>query len=137
MGASREKALNGLTLQEEKMCQLYVHGGKAIAGNQSAAYQAAYNWTGKDTSLWTKASTKFAEPHIKDRIRELVSDWDEHWVKARLAALAEDSDRDSDKIRATELMGKTHALFIDKNETHVDIVALELEDDDIEETEAS
>ncbi len=138
MGAKRHAQLGGLTIAEEKMVQLYTNGGKGYAGNMSACYEEAYQWTGERHSLWTHASVKFREPHIQERVRELLNIYTSpEYVKSKLHELSNESERDSDKIRATELLGKTHALFIDKNETEVTISALALDEDDTDESVAS
>ena len=36
-------------------------------------------------------------------------------VKERISALSDSADTDSNKLRALELMGKVHALFIERN----------------------
>jgi len=119
MGASTQHNEKGLTIQELELCRLYCFGGREYAGDQSACYKKVYGSGEKPltpASLWSIASRKFKLERVKETIKEMTDQLDEMWVKTQLKELASQSQKDSDKIRATELIGKTHAMFTDKVE---------------------
>lgn len=134
MGASKKYTKKGLTVKELEMCRLYVSGGFEFAGNQTRCFEKVFVNPEKQKftqgSLWTMASKKFKKPEIQVAIKEMLEELDEKWVKTRLKELSESSERPADRIRAVELMGKTHAMFTDKVEEEVKISQVLLDDEE-------
>lgn len=133
MGAKRHPEIGGLTVQEEKMVRLYLFGPKDLLGNQSRCYEAVYvneskEW--KDSTLWTKACLKFTEKQIKERIKELLNDsLTEEWVKSKLIKEVEEGEHARDRIKAVELLGKTHAMFKEKQEVEIKMQGITLDEE--------
>lgn len=130
MGA---KQANGLTMQELEMVKLYLDNTSPCFGNYSACFKKVYDKNNKlcDVSIWTKASLKFNEPHIKEYIKEKVDgEITEEWIKSQIRDIATSPTAQyRDKLKAQELLGKTKAMFTDKTEVDLKVEGLILEED--------
>ena len=80
----------------------------------------------KDDTLWTYASRLMAKKRVKEGVQELCAkDLTAESITRRLRAIADkETAKESDRIRAMELLGKTQGIFIDKVEQNVKIDTL-------------
>lgn len=136
MAGKRQEALNGLTIKEEKACQLYVFGGKETSGNAYASYNSVYNFKTKNLTketIYTKAHHFFNQPHVAKRVNELLKQYADaitpELIKQRIKEISDGAPKESDKLRGYELLGKTHALFVEKQLIDVDVSGFVVEDD--------
>ena len=133
MGASTQHNEYGLTMKELELCRLYTQGERKYRGDQTACFVKVYKEGEEDkhtiSTLWTYAHRKFSEPKIKEHIKRLTDAWDEQWIKAKLEQETR-TEKSADRIRATELLGKTHAMFTDKVEQDVKIQDILLNDEE-------
>jgi hypothetical protein len=137
MGAKRQEALGGLTPQEELMCQYYCDVDSESFGKQTESYARVYishpeNY--KRNSIWNLSSRKFQEPRVQDRVQQLyslfASQITPESIKHSIKQIATHAQHDRDKLKAQELLGKTHAMFVDRQEVEVNIDGFALVDEE-------
>jgi len=115
----------GLTLKQRKFCLAYV--GEANGNATQAARIAGYS--GNDDTLKQMASENLAKHYVSDAIDKLKAEaekelcskitdihMDAAEVRSNLSLLARSAEKDADRIRATELMGRILGEFPNKIE---------------------
>jgi hypothetical protein len=123
----------GLTLKQRKFCLAYVG---AANGNGTEACRIA-GYEGSDDTLKSQACENLTKPYLISAIEQLRAEseaelcgkiterhMDAAEVRSNLSLLARTAEKHSDRIRATELMGKILGEFPNK----VEISSKELED---------
>ena len=98
-------------------CEAYLRGlvGKKVS--LTDAYMEAYPECTRD-SAYACASKLMTHDIIKDYLKERMATMtlSTNEVLMRLAKLAQEADKDSDKLRALELIGKTQGMFVDRTD---------------------
>jgi phage terminase small subunit len=114
-----------LTLKQQLFVNAYL--GEARGNGVQAARLAGYK--GTDVTLRAVASENLTKPaiaaRIEQRIEQAAMSADE--VLRELTAIARSDSRD--KIRALELLGKHHRLFVDRFEARISEAELDAEFD--------
>lgn len=126
MGAKKWPTQSGidLTLEEQAFVDIYTDFNHKAFNNGTEAYIAAYKVDTskiKRTMLWALASRMMSKPAIQEAIlQKTKTRVNPTWVLAKLESFANKATaKDSDAVRATELLGKAHGLFVDKTEAVV------------------
>jgi hypothetical protein len=122
------KLSNGLTEKQEAFCQAIINEGCSL----SAAYRQAYNAESmSNASVWQNAHKTSRLDKVRVRIEQLSDARDrstlhdgrtiKEFVIQNLQDLAHNAARDSDKLKATELLGKLTdvAAFTERSETEI------------------
>lgn len=106
-----------LNLSQIAFCEVYLKGlvGKKVS--LVDAYLEAYPESTRD-SAYASASKLMTHDLVKDYLKERMASMimGTNEVSLRLAKIAQESEKDSDKLRALELIGKTQAMFIDRQD---------------------
>lgn len=127
MGSKRWKDSmgNDLTPKEMQFVRLYCFGSIGVRSNATESYLQAFhngNTKVKRECIAVYSSKLMSKEKIKNAIIKNLAIYDESWVRLRLAEEAtKESNKAADKIRATELIGKTKGMFIEKVEQDVKI----------------
>lgn len=121
-----------LTLQERDFVIYYLNDGhvddrgQETRNNATASYRLAYAPKGKarkltDSSYYTLACRLLARSQVKESVKALLAQSvTPEWIVDKLRKEATlSTNKGADRIRATELLGKTMAMFADKTETVV------------------
>ena len=105
-----------LNMEQITFCEYYLKGLLDESGaNQTEAYMKAYPDSSKEAAcasasrLLTHAKVK---EYIAKRMNEIAMTSNETLL--RIANLARTSSKDSDKLRALELIGRHQGLFLDR-----------------------
>lgn len=122
--------MSALTTAEEQFAQEIVIGNK----NQSDAYRIAFphrKW--KESTIWSKASTLAAKGKVRERIEELRKGlldarmWKREDSIRVLSAIAENGDKNSDKVRAVAELNEMEGYNAPQTVNHnVNVVKIEL-----------
>ena len=112
---------NGLTLKQERFAQNYVmmHGN-----GTKAAIEAGYS----EPCAHVQAHENLRKPKIQDRIAEWLDsavtgdDVTPEMILGRLVHEAKNAETDGARVRAIELLGKYHAMWIDRQQNEQDDV---------------
>ena len=117
---------NKLTIKQEKFCLEYLKDG-----NASRAYREAYD-TGnmKEATINRNAKALTDDNKIATRIDELrakaeddgimsIKELQKFWSSVARNQLADDEPKLNDRLKASELLGKSKAAFIEKRETEL------------------
>ena len=122
-----------LTLKEQRFITAYIQTGNGAEAVRRAGYQIGSKGGSKTEqqqldTLKTIANENLTKPYIKQAIaNQLVKEnITKEQVLARLHSLSTDSSKDSDKIKATELLGKYLHLFTDTTEDKPTSITLNL-----------
>jgi phage terminase small subunit len=110
------------------------------AGNQlQAAIAAGYAPGSADVqgSRLMKRPGVVAEVQRLEALRDAEEKIDRMYVLKGLYDMAEEADKDSDKIRALELLGKSLGMFVDQVETHTTHDVSELQEFSLEQLRAT
>ncbi len=84
-----------------------------------------------------KSPIVIAEVQRLEILRDAEEKIDRMYVLKGLYDMAEEADRDSDKIRALELLGKSLGMFVDQVETHTTHDVSELQEFSLEQLRAT
>ena len=122
-----------LTLKEQRFITAYIQTGNGAEAVRRAGYQIGSKG-GSKTNIQSLevassiATEKLRNPAIKQAIaNQLVKEnITKEQVLSRLHSLSTDSSKDSDKIKATELLGKYLHLFTDTTEDKPTSITLNL-----------
>ena len=122
-----------LTLKEQRFITAYIQTGNGAEAVRRAGYQIGSKGGSKTEHQGHKtasiiATENLAKPRIKQAIanRLVKENITKEQVLARLHSLSTDSSKDSDKIKATELLGKYLHLFTDTTEEKPTNITLNL-----------
>jgi len=130
-----ENRLERSSMQRKLFAREYVNTGK----QNLAAIAAGYAPGGAAT----QGSRLMKDPEVAKEVRrlELLKDAndkiDRLYVLKGLYDMAEDAEKDSDKIRALELLGKSLRMFVDQVETYTTHDVSELQEFSLEQLRAS
>ena len=114
-----------MTPKQDKFCREYMK-----TGNASEAYRNSYNASKmKDATIWNKASDLLKKDEVRARVEELnkeikdvaiaeVSDLQKFWTDT----LNDEELSYQFRLKASELLGKSKAAFIEKHEHKVESV---------------
>jgi len=100
--------------RREKFCREYITDFNGAA----AARRAGYSHNGANA----KAANLLAEISVMDRVAELSGEAAERsetsvdWILAQLKKEAMEAPTDGARVRALELLGKYHAMFLDRHQ---------------------
>jgi hypothetical protein len=136
MGSKRWKDSQGneVTPKEMEFIRLYCFGPSGVKSNATESYlQAFHNGDKKKRreSIAIYACDLMKKEKIKNAIKKNLSVYNEEWVKLRLQEEStKESNKAADKIRATELIGKTKGMFIEKVEQDVKIDGILINNDE-------
>lgn len=97
-----------LSLRHQTFLSEYVQNGF----NASKAYRDVYLTEDEGVSR-ACASRLLTNENIQKALAELVNKITPEYVLSLISSIAMDGKRDSDRLRAMELLGKYHALFKD------------------------
>ena len=92
--------------------------------NQLKTYQQVFDTTYDNAQAHASRKTK---QMVENGGIDVLNEIDERWIINKLKTFVLNSKKSSDKIRATELLGKWKALFTDKIETKDTTLTPELE----------
>lgn len=130
MGAkkwSKDKEGNdktGLTIKEQDFVRMYCFGEPGVRNNGAEAYKQSFGLkeTIKRENIWVYASVLMSKGRIKDAIKEALAVYDENWVIQRLAEEATTkSNKGAERVRATELVGKSRGMFVERVEQTIKV----------------
>lgn len=121
--------------------RMYLDGPIDVRSHQTRAYMAVkYNEPRRQPSNSEHVMVHriFTAPRVQAKIREyLTRQTSPDAILARLAAESEANDaKPADRIRAVELLGKTHAMFVDRQDTTVDMTVLFSDSPDAEDEDS-
>lgn len=107
--------------------QLFVEAYLGVAsGNATEAARLA-GYAGNDNTLKSVGAENLTKPDIAAAVGaklEVVKGClDADAVLTRISTLADDADRDGDKLKALELLGKYHKLFVERVEHSGEVAA--------------
>jgi hypothetical protein len=85
--------------------------------SRTEAYKAVHPETTHDSAV-SNGLRYFNYPKIQESLREMIQDkvMTSDELRTQLSNIARFSKKDSDRIRALELIGKTHGLFVDRTD---------------------
>ena len=118
---TNNRPLNARQLQ---FCRLYVSSGNASESYRRAGYSV--NQAHVDSSkLLTKPSIQAEVARLRE-LQVTETAVDRAYVVSRLRHIAEYGEKETNRLRATELLGKSVGLFVEQVEAHVthDVQAL-------------
>ena len=110
-----------LTASQKLFCEEYVK-----TGNGLQSYKKSYTTCKKDETAKTNASRLLSYANVKKYIKELgeaskndsiatISEIKEFWTNT----LRNTEEKTKERIKASELLGKSYAMFVDKIESDV------------------
>lgn len=137
MGAKRHKELGGLTVKERRFVDLYVFGSSEFSGNASACYRHVYETDAKDEVVWVEACNLLKKPAVKETLRDLMDTLTQPAIIKKGILAETTAEHSRDRTKAWELLGKTHAMFVDKQEVDVKINEIALSDEDFDDEKGS
>ena len=112
-----------LTVKQEKFCIEYLKDG-----NASRAYREAYNCANmKDETIGNNAYKLLQRNDIATKVKELrakiednsimtAKQLKEFFTKVVMNTLEDDEPKLNERLKAAELLGKTMAIFVEKQE---------------------
>ena len=118
--------MSKLTIKQEKFCLEYLK-----VGNASRAYREAYDCSSsKESSVNVNASKLLKDTKIMQRLDELrakteddgimsIKELQKFWSDIVKNSLVDDEPKLNDRLKASELLGKSKAAFIEKNQTEL------------------
>ena len=122
-----------LTLKEQRFITAYIQTGNGAEAVRRAGYQIGSKGGSKTTQQANETIAMIAKENLrKPTIRQAIAsrmvkeNITKEQVLARLHSLSTDSSKDSDKIKATELLGKYLHLFTDTTEEKPTNITLNL-----------
>jgi phage terminase small subunit len=136
MGSKRWKDSQGneVTPKEMEFIRLYCFGPSGVKSNATESYLQAFHdgkTSVKRECIAVYASELMSKEKIKNAITKNLARYDENWVKQRLVEEAlQKENKAADRIRATELIGKTKGMFIEKVEQDVKIDGILINNDE-------
>ena len=118
------------SMRRKLFAREYIRTGK----QRDAAIAAGYAPGRADVqgSRLMKSPIVIAEVQRLETLRDAEEKIDRMYVLKGLYDMAEEADRDSDKIRALELLGKSLGMFVDQVETHTTHDVSELQEFSLE-----
>ena len=118
------------SMRRKLFAREYIRTGK----QRDAAIAAGYAPGSADVqgSRLMKRPIVIAEVQRLETLRDAEEKIDRMYVLKGLYDMAEEADRDSDKIRALELLGKSLGMFVDQVETHTTHDVSELQEFSLE-----
>ena len=110
-----------LTASQKLFCEEYVK-----TGNGLQSYKKSYTTCKKDETAKTNASRLLSYANVKKYIKELgeaskndsiatISEVKEFWTNT----IRNTEEKTKERIKASELLGKSYAMFVDKIESDV------------------
>ena len=93
----------------------YVASGNAAASVRSSGYSAS-GATSQGVRLLAKVSVQRELARLRE-LQDVEAAVDRNWVVKKLRHFAESGERESNRLRATELLGKTLRMFVDVYES--------------------
>jgi magnesium-transporting ATPase (P-type) len=136
MGSARWKDKTGgrLTLNEMQFVKLYCFGPKGVRSNATESYLQAFHMGDKAVkreSIAVYACELLRKDSVRNAIKKNIEIFNEEWVKLRLQEESTNyENKAADRIRATELVGKTMGMFIKKVEQDVKIDGILINNDE-------
>ncbi len=123
------------SMRRKLFAREYIRTGK----QRDAAIAAGYAPGSADVqgSRLMKSPIVIAEVQRLEILRDAEEKIDRMYVLKGLYDMAEEADRDSDKIRALELLGKSLGMFVDQVETHTTHDVSELQEFSLEQLRAT
>jgi hypothetical protein len=123
-----------LTIQEQEFCRLFTMGGDGVTGNATECYLRAFpNNKAKRETAWVQGCRYANKDNVKAGIRHILNIIaSRDVVTGLLTQFASGTGvKDADRIRATELLGKTHSMFVDRSvvEINTSVLFEEVDDD--------
>ena len=106
-----------LTPRMARFARECVASGNAAASVRSAGYTAS-GATAQGVRLLAKVSVQAEIARLRE-LQDVEAAVDRTWVVNRLRYFAENGEKESNRLRATELLGKTVGLFVEQVEAHV------------------
>ena len=105
---------NKLTLKQSRFVDYYLQTGNATQSAKLAGYNSNKN------TLAVIGAENLIKPNIKRAIKDklLKDKINPTYVLSGISTLAESSSKDSDKLRAYELLGKYLKLFTDNTDNN-------------------
>ena len=118
------------SMRRKLFAREYIRTGK----QRDAAIAAGYAPGSADVqgARLMKSPIVIAEVQRLETLRDAEEKIDRMYVLKGLYDMAEEADRDSDKIRALELLGKSLGMFVDQVETHTTHDVSELQEFSLE-----
>ena len=118
------------SMRRKLFAREYIRTGK----QRDAAIAAGYAPGSADVqgSRLMTSPIVIAEVQRLETLRDAEEKIDRMYVLKGLYDMAEEADRDSDKIRALELLGKSLGMFVDQVETHTTHDVSELQEFSLE-----
>ena len=127
----RFDSLGGLTIKEKRFVELYVNGPVKVAGNASECYRRVYagEKSMKTETVWVKSCELLAKPTVKEAVRRLLDvEVNPETIKSMIKAETR-GEHARDRLKAAELLGKTQAMFAEKNLVTVEVQQLAVDDE--------
>jgi hypothetical protein len=113
-----EELINKMSAEHIQFCEAYLSG---FTGKNRVNATEAYCLVYPDSERVSASSSSFkllkrddVKAYIAKRLGEMAMSTNE--VLLRLADLSRNADKDSDKIRAMELIGKHQAMWLDRTD---------------------
>ena len=133
--AKKSVAADHHEMRRKLFAREYVRTGK----QSTAAIAAGYSPNGADVSgsRLMKSPIVVNEILRLEALKDAEDKIDRMYVLKGLYDLAEDAEKDSDKIRALELLGKSLRMFVDQVETHTTHDVSELQEFSLEQLRAT
>lgn len=138
MGAAKFEALDGLTLKQTLLVDSYTNPESSTFGNKTASYWAVYKGREEvtDGSARVIACNYFKRPEINEavnkKLRVFATEITPEYIKSGIEQVVKEAKHERDKLKGYELLGKTHALFVDKKEVDVNMQEILLSEEESE-----
>ena len=103
----------------------YVASGNAAASVRSSGYSAS-GATAQGVRLLAKVSVQREIARLRE-LQDVETAVDRTWVVNKLRDVAEHGEKEANRLRAAELLGKSVGLFVEQIEAHIthDVAALQ------------
>jgi hypothetical protein len=109
--------MDELNINQIAFCENYLRGLTDKKISVVEAYVNAYPDTTRESAYSSSSQLMDQEnikAYLKDRMQSMVMGTND--VLLRLANIAQYAEKDSDKLRALELIGRTLAMFLDRTD---------------------
>lgn len=104
-----------LTAREAAFVDAYLQCGNAAEAARRAGYSVGSAKQAGHRVLRRAKVT--AEVTLRGDLKATSSDLTQEWIEGELKRLAQEGERDSDKIQALRLLGKQRGMFVER--THI------------------